>query len=577
MSESKAYNKIIVGDDIQHLLVNDQKTNKYSLSKDPITIGKERLKIALYFFVFFFAVFSIRNTFLSVFPGDVISEPKFSLALSTKKPLPDIYDRTGKNLLVTTFKTTRAAVVKRSSFNNFDVHKAANKLSPYLKEEPKELLERLSSGKYVEIANDISEKQQYDILNSGVAEVEFHKVWRRVYPSKSLASHILGHSNRDFDQKSSSGFERWLYKNEIKNNKINLSINLNVQNHLENILENAITKYEAEASFGIVLNAKNGEILALASFPNFDPNTVNNHSQSKTANQRFNRVIQGSYELGSVMKIFTLAMALEEERINLSDEFDVWKCINKSRKKCLSDYRKSKVQYLNAAQCLINSSNICMAQIAHMVGLDTQKRFLSETGLLDEQFIELYEMGKPSLPEKWNELSMEQISFGQGLGVVPLSFASAVAAVVNGGYLIEPTLYPRDKSYKTNAKLITSDVSESMRYVMREVVKNGSGKKADVDGYNVIGKTGTADKPCITGGYCGRITSFVGAFPGNDPEYVVLVSLDNPKGKKDVRGSSAYWNAAPAAGEIIKLIAPQLNIPIQNNFSIFQEHARADN
>ena len=337
-------------------------------------------------------------------------------------------------------------------------------------------MERLSSGKYVEIANDISEKQQYDILNSGVAEVEFHKVWRRVYPSKSLASHILGHSNRDFDQKSSSGFERWLYKNEIKNNKINLSINLNVQNHLENILENAITKYEAEASFGIVLNAKNGEILALASFPNFDPNTVNNHSQSKTANQRFNRAIQGSYELGSVMKIFTLAMALEEERINLSDEFDVWKCINKSRKKCLSDYRKSKVQYLNAAQCLINSSNICMAQIAHIVGLETQ-RFLSETGLLDEQFIELYEMGKPSLPEKWNELSMEQISFGQGLGVVPLSFASAVAAVVNGGYLIEPTLYLRDKSYKTNAKLITSDVSESMRYVMREVVKNGSGKK----------------------------------------------------------------------------------------------------
>ena len=317
--------------------------------------------------------------------------------------------------------------------------------------------------------------------------------------------------------------------------------------------------------------------MALASFPNFDPNTVNNHSQSKTANQRFNRVIQGSYELGSVMKIFTLAMALEEERINLSDEFDVWKCINKSRKKCLSDYRKSKVQYLNAAQCLINSSNICMAQIAHIVGLETQKRFLSETGLLDEQFIELYEMGKPSLPEKWNELSMEQISFGQGLGVVPLSFASAVAAVVNGGYLIEPTLYPRDKSYKTNAKLITSDVSESMRYVMREVVKNGSGKKADVDGYNVIGKTGTADKPCITGGYCGRMTSFVGAFPGNDPEYVVLVSLDNPKGKKDVRGSSAYWNAAPAAGEIIRLIAPQLNIPIQNNFSIFQEHARADN
>ena len=115
-----------------------------------------------------------------------------------------------------------------------------------------------------------------------------------------------------------------------------------------------------------------------------------------------------------------------------------------------------------------------------------------------------------------------------------------------------------------------------MRFVMREVVKNGSGKKADVDGYNVIGKTGTADKPCLTGGYCGRMTSFVGAFPGNNPEYIILVSLDNPKGEKGIRGSSAYWNAAPVAGEIIKLIAPQLNIPIQNSFDAFQEHVRAD-
>ena len=577
MSEFKPQNRIVVGDDIQHLLINKLENKKTAyLKNNPITIARERLKIALYFFIVFFVIFSVRNTFISVFPGDVISEPQHSLALSVKKPLPDIYDRTGKNLLVTTFKTTRAAVVKRSSFNEFDIHKAADQLSPYLNEDPQELLERLSSGKYVEIANDISEKQQYDILNSGVAEVEFHKVWRRVYPSKTLAAHILGYSNRDFDQKSSSGFERWLYKNQIKNDQINLTINLNAQNHLENILESAIEEYDAEASFGVILNANNGEIIALASLPNFDPNTVNQYSQSKTANQRFNRALQGSYELGSVMKIFTLAMALEEEKINLSDEFDVWKCMNKGRKKCLSDYRKSKAQFLNAAQCLINSSNICMAQISHLVGLETQKRFLSETGLLDEQFIELYEMGKPSLPERWNELTMEQISFGQGLGVVPLSFVSAVAAIVNGGYLIEPTLYLRDKNYKTNAKLISSEVSNSMRFVMREVVKNGSGKKADVDGYNVIGKTGTADKPCLTGGYCGRMTSFVGAFPGNNPEYIILVSLDNPKGEKGIRGSSAYWNAAPVAGEIIKLVAPQLNIPIQNSFNAFQEHVRAD-
>ena len=564
-------NRIVVGDDIQHLLNGKENKNKrYFLENNHIKTARDRLKIALYFFVVFFIIFSIRNTFLSVFPGEVISEPKRSLALSLKKPLPDIYDRTGKNLLVTTFKTTRAAVVKRSSLNSFDIHKTADQLSPYLNEDPNDLLERLSKGKYVEIANDISEKQQYDLLNSGVAEVEFHKVWRRVYPSKSLASHILGHSNRDFDQKASSGFERWLYKNEIKDDYINLSINLNVQNHLENILHEAIIEFNAEASFGVILNAKNGEILALASLPNFDPNTINKFSHSKTINQRFNRVLQGSYELGSVMKIFTLAMALEEEKVNLSDEFDVWKCLNKNRKKCLSDYRKSKVQYLNAAQCLINSSNICMAQIAHIVGIETQKRFLSETGLLDEQFIELYEMGKPNLPERWNELSMEQISFGQGIAVVPLSFASAFAAVVNGGYLIEPTLYLRKNNYSTNTRLISTDVSKSMRYVMREVVRTGSGKKADIEGYNIIGKTGTADKPC-PGGYCGRVTSFVGAFPGNNPKYVILVSLDNPKEKKG-RGSSAYWNAAPVAGKIIKLIAPQLNIPAQTKYTNFHEH-----
>ena len=389
-------------------------------------------------------------------------------------------------------------------------------------------------------------------------------MWRRVFPNKALASHVIGYSNRDFDENSSAGLERWIYKNNIQSENIYLSLNLNVQNYLEKALFEAIEIYEAKAGFGVILDANNGEIVALASLPNYDPNTINNQSQMKTNELRFNRVVQGSYEMGSVMKLFTLAMALEEEKINLSDEFDVWKCINKSRKKCLSDYRKSKAQFLNAAECLIKSSNICMVQIAQIVGLETQKRFLSETGLLDEQFLELYEMGKPSLPENWNELSMEQISFGQSIGLVPLSFASATAALVNGGYLLEPTLFLRKDEYITNAKLISSDVSEAMRYVMRQVVKSGSGKQADIEGYDVIGKTGTADKPCSTGGYCGILTSFVGAFPGWNPEYVILVSLDDPKGKKNIRGTSAYWNAAPTAGKVIKRVAPLLKISQKN-------------
>ena len=565
MKKNNINSRIVVGDDISQLFdsnLNNSSSRKFSSS--PINVSRNRLKFALSIFVLFFVIFSIRNTFLSVFPGDVISEPKTSLALATNKPLPDIYDRSGKNLMATTVKTLRASVFNRSNSNKFDIQKAAIKLSPYLNEDPETISNKLSKGRYVELINDISEKEQYDLLNSGVAEVEFSNVWRRVFPNKALASHVIGYSNRDFDENSSAGLERWIYKNKIQSENIHLSLNLNVQNYLEKALFEAIEIYEAKAGFGVILNAKNGEIIALASLPNYDPNTINNESQMKTNELRFNRVVQGSYEMGSVMKLFTLAMALEEEKINLSDEFDVWKCINKNRKKCLSDYRKSKAQFLNAAECLIKSSNICMVQIAQIVGLETQKRFLSETGLLDEQFLELYEMGKPILPENWNELSMEQISFGQSIGLVPLSFASATAALVNGGYLLEPTLFLRKDEYITNAKLISSDVSEAMRYVMRQVVKSGSGKQADIQGYEVIGKTGTADKPCSTGGYCGILTSFVGAFPGWNPEYVILVSLDDPKGKKNIRGNSAYWNAAPTAGKVIKRVAPLLKISQKN-------------
>ncbi len=564
MKKNNINSRIVVGDDISQLFdsnLNNSSSRKFS--SNPINVSRNRLKFALSIFVLFFVIFSIRNTFLSVFPGDVISEPKTSLALATNKPLPDIYDRSGKNLMATTVKTLRASVFNRSNSNKFDIQKAAIKLSPYLNEDPETISNKLSKGRYVELINDISEKEQYDLLNSGVAEIEFSNVWRRVFPNKALASHVIGYSNRDFDENSSAGLERWIYKNKIQS-EIYLSLNLNVQNYLEKALFEAIEIYEAKAGFGVILNAKNGEIIALASLPNYDPNTINNESQMKTNELRFNRVVQGSYEMGSVMKLFTLAMALEEEKINLSDEFDVWKCINKNRKKCLSDYRKSKAQFLNAAECLIKSSNICMVQIAQIVGLETQKRFLSETGLLDEQFLELYEMGKPILPENWNELSMEQISFGQSISLVPLSFASAAAALVNGGYLLEPTLFLRKDEYITNAKLISSDVSEAIRYVMRQVVKSGSGKKADIQGYEVIGKTGTADKPCSTGGYCGILTSFVGAFPGWNPEYVILVSLDDPKGKKNIRGNSAYWNAAPTAGKVIKRVAPLLKISQKN-------------
>ena len=557
MKEKKGnFRKIVVGNDISYLFRKTQQ-QKYSnpIFQESIKIGRERIRFAVNIFLALFLIFSVRNTFLSIFPGDVIGYTPIKVEIhQIRKPKPDVLDREGK-IIATTVKTIRASLR-----NPKYALESAIKLAPILNKDPKILEDQLlRSGSYFELANDISDKERYEILNAGVAEVEFNDVWRRIYPNKRLASHIIGYSQRDLE--GGAGFERTISYSGITSRSINLSIDLRIQNHLETELSNGMREYNAKAAFGIIMNAKNGEIIALASLPDFDPNNIKfEMNKMDIKSHSFNQITQGSYELGSVMKIFTLAMALENERITLSDEFDTWKCIKKYRPMCLRDYRKQKTQYLNAAQCLEKSSNICMAQIALLVGLDEQKRFLKEAGLLDELFFELLETGSPVLPNPWNESSLITISFGQGLGVIPLSFVTATAAIVNGGYVIEPTLYQREKPYRTQAKLISSEVSESMRFAMRQVVKNGSGKKANIEGYYVIGKTGTADQPCKTGGYCGILTSFVGAFPGWDPEYIILISYDSPESKKNVRGNTSYWNAVPTAGNVIKLSAPLLNI-----------------
>lgn len=559
MKEKKGnFRKIVVGNDISYLFrkKHQQKYNN-PIFQESIKIGRERIRFAVNIFLALFLIFSVRNTFLSIFPGDVIGYTPIKVEIhQIRKPKPDVLDREGK-IIATTVKTIRASLR-----NPKYASESAIKLAPILNKDPKILENQLlQSGSYFELANDISNKERYAILNSGVAEVEFNDVWRRIYPNKRLGSHIIGYSQRDLE--GGAGFERTISYSGITSSSINLSIDLRIQNHLETELSNGMREYNAKGAFGIIMNAKNGEIIALASLPDFDPNNIKlEMNKMDIKPHSFNQITQGSYELGSVMKIFTLAMALENERIVLSDEFDAWKCIKKYRKTCLRDFSKSKTQYLNAAQCLEKSSNICMAQIALLVGLDEQKRFLKEAGLLDELFFELLETGSPVLPNPWNESSLITIAFGQGIGVIPLSFVTATAALVNGGYVIEPTLYQREKSYRTQAKLISSEVSESMRFAMRQVVKNGSGKDANIEGYYVIGKTGTADKPCKTGGYCGILTSFVGAFPGWDPEYVILISFDNPESNKNknVRGHTSYWNAVPTAGNVIKLSAPLLNI-----------------
>jgi len=551
--------KVIAGDDLVHLFAPEKiDLDNDLLNTNILQVSRERVHLAKFFFIFIFAIFIIRSTTLAIFPGEVLSEPRKVVSKTIRNPLPEIFDRNDK-LLATTVKTKRASI--RNPVNPEETARLIKAVLPSWDEG--RLIKKLQKRSYVELADNISDIEYYDILNSGVAEVEFHPVWRRIYTNQELASHIIGYSGRDLV--GLSGIEKTITKSELLQEDIKLSIDITVQFHLESEIQKGIELYNADSGFGIIIDAKSGEIIASASLPTFDPNRISqNYSKDKIKESTFNQVMQGSYELGSVMKIMTLAMALEEDEIKLDDVFDDTVCIKISKNRCLNNYRNQSAETLiTPVDCLVKSSNRCMAQIAQIVGRSKQQSFLQEVGLLDEYFLEIHETGIPILPKKWSDNSMITISFGQGLSVVPLSFASGVASIVNGGYMIQPTLYRQTKNDLRGRSIISEDVSEKIRYAMRQVVIKGSGSKANVPGYAVIGKTGTADIPC-NGSYggCGNRTAFVGAFPGWDPQYILLVSFERPKTniKEGVNGNSSYWNAGPAAGAIIKLTAPLLSV-----------------
>ena len=551
--------KVIAGDDLVHLFAPEKiDLDNDLLNTNILQVSRERVHLAKFFFIFIFAIFIIRSTTLAIFPGEILSEPRKVVSKTIRNPLPEIFDRNDK-LLATTVKTKRASI--RNPVNPEETARLIKAVLPSWDEG--RLIKKLQKKSYVELADNISDIEYYDILNSGVAEVEFHPVWRRIYTNQELASHIIGYSGRDLV--GLSGIEKTITKSELLQENIKLSIDITVQFHLESEIQKGIELYNADSGFGIIIDAKSGEIIASASLPTFDPNRISqNYSKDKIKESTFNQVMQGSYELGSVMKIMTLAMALEEDEIKLDDVFDDTVCIKISKNRCLNNYRNQSAETLiTPIDCLVKSSNRCMAQIAQIVGRSKQQSFLQEVGLLDEYFLEIHETGIPILPKKWSDNSMITISFGQGLSVVPLSFASGVASIVNGGYRIQPTLYRQIKNDLRGKSIVSEGVSEKIRYAMRQVVIKGSGSKANVPGYAVIGKTGTADIPC-NGSYggCGNRTAFVGAFPGWDPQYILLVSFERPKTniKEGVNGNSSYWNAGPAAGAIIKLTAPLLSV-----------------
>jgi cell division protein FtsI (penicillin-binding protein 3) len=380
----------------------------------------------------------------------------------------------------------------------------------------------------------------------------FRNEERRVYPYGATFAHVLGYT--DTDGRGISGIEReYEHRLGTEGEPVALSIDLRLQSILHDELVRATTNFSALGAAGVVMDVNTGEILALASLPDFDPNQPG----QSLGESGFNRATKGVYEMGSTFKLFTTAMALDSGTVSLTDGYDATDPIRVARF-TISDFHGKK-RWLSVPEILTYSSNIGTAKMALDVGAARQKDYLSRFGLLSTPEVELPEVGGPLFPARWSDLSTMTISYGHGIAVSPLQLAAGVSALVNGGVMHQPTLMKvTDTDQPRGAQVISEQTSAFMRALMRKVVRDGTGEAANIKGYLVGGKTGTADKQ-KSGGYdvTALISSFVGVFPMTDPRYVVLVVVDEPKGTKETFGyATGGWVAAPSVGRVIERMGP---------------------
>ncbi|HWX61438.1 penicillin-binding protein 2, partial [Bradyrhizobium sp.] len=339
---------------------------------------------------------------------------------------------------------------------------------------------------------------------------------------------------------------------------VQLAVDLRVQHALRDELVKARDKFHAIASAGLVLNVRTGEIVAMVSEPDYDPNIPHNPRDQSL----INRLTTGVYEMGSTFKAFTVAMALDSGKVTLKSSFDAHNPLHYGKFTIHDDEPKGR--FLNMKEVFTFSSNVGAARIALSQGVEAHKAFLRKMGQLDRLRTELPESASPIVPRRWSELNTITIAFGHGMAVAPLQAVMGVSALVNGGYLIPPTFLKRSEAdaMAVAKRVIKPETSIKMRYLMRLNAEVGTARKADVKGYYIGGKTGTAEK-VINGRYAKKrvLTAFTAVIPADKPQYQLLIMLDEPQPLKETYGFiTSGWNAVPTAGNVIARIGPLLGI-----------------
>ena len=545
-------------------IILEEYENKFSYKKSKTNLNIEFNRIAFIFFVFLVIsiIFSIQLLHL----GSLKQVKKVTPVSNIKNYRADIMDRNGNYLA----KTVSSIDIGINPVEIIDKQKLLINLKLlFPKKNYLEIKKKIDQNKFFYFEKKISLENYEKIMLLGDKSIVPEEKLARVYPQKNLFSHIIGQI--DDDNQGISGIEK-SFDDRLKQKKepLKLAVDTDVQFLVREQLIKFNTIFRSKGAAAILMNVNNGEIISMVSYPDFDLN-----KREKIVDLDFiNRATKGVYELGSVFKTFTVAAGLDQNLIDVDTEFlDLPKSIRCAGQP-IGEYSDNIPSDLTVEEILIRSGNIGSVRIGQKLEIEKLKSFLEKVGVLNKIDFDIEEVGEP-YPFKWGKCKLATVSFGHGITTTPLQLAKGYSIITNGGFDIKPTLIKRDEDIiKNKNRVIKEGISEKLNLILRKIVTNkeGTAELANIDGYEVGGKTGTAQKTTL-GGYSNlKVNTFASIFPTSKPKYALIVLLDEPKtnseyiyyykdGKQPTKGTpynTAGWTSVEVAGNIIERIGPIL-------------------
>ena len=545
-------------------IILEEYENKFSYKKNKTNLNIQFNRIAFIFFVFLVIsiIFSIQLLHL----GSLKVESNIKSTLNINNYRADIVDRNGNYLA----KTASSIDIGINPVEVIDKKKLLINLQLiFPNKDYLETSKKLDENKFFYFEKKISVENYEKIMLLGDKSIKPEEKLTRIYPQTNLFSHIIGQI--DDDNQGISGLEK-SFNNRLKQKKepLRLTVDTDIQFLIREQLVKFNSIFRSKGAAAILMNVNSGEIISMVSYPDFDLN-----KREKVVDLNFiNRATKGVYELGSVFKTFTIAAGLDENLIDINTQFlDLPKSISCAGQ-TIGEYSDKIPADLTVEEILIRSGNIGSVRIGQKLEIDKLKFFLEKIGVLNRIDFDIEEVGEP-ITFKWGKCKLATVSFGHGITTTPLQLAKGYSIISNGGFDIKPSLIKKDKDYnKTKKRIIKEGISEKINLILRKIVTNkeGTAGLANVDGYEVGGKTGTAQKTTL-GGYSNlKVNTFVSIFPTSQPKYVLIVLLDEPKtnseyiyyyrdGKQPTKGTpfnTAGWTSVEVTGKIIERIGPIL-------------------